>query len=270
MAESIKSIISDGAYNLTEDFISDDNPLAGFIGIEGMVYLLQFARVYIEGIEEESVKQTMYDQYADFVWLIAEKVAPKLDISIEEYAPIFESRCRMYEGYHKAIAAKGGKAPVEYGRIYHMIFSFPIGGIPEEKIPEFESQCLLNTSYFTLLDFIARETCVMNEVYERLEKLKQSLSTQSISEDLMQSTKQSSAEDVAQIWLKSVTQKERKKETQLALKVIDKHIPWDRGTIAEQEISHEKSTSNDGCVKVFALSAIVAIVLLLIITLICS
>lgn len=253
MAESIKSIISDGAYNLTEDFISDDNPLAGFIGFEGMVYLLQFARVYIEGIEEESVKQQMYDQYADFVWLIAEKVAPKLDISIEEYAPIFDSRCRMYEGYHKAISAKGGKALAEYGRIYHMIFSLPIGGIPEEKMPEFESQCLLNTPYFTLLDFIARETCVKNEVCERLEKLKLSLSTQSVKQIIAQS---------------------QGVELQRRLRIIDpkriyeEHISWARES--EKEHKKELDTPNDGCVKVFALSAIVAIVLLWIITLICS
>jgi hypothetical protein len=268
MAESIKSIISDGAYNLTEDFISDDNPLAGFIGFEGMVYLLQFARVYIEGIEEESVKQKMYDQYADFVWLIAEKVAPKLDISIEEYAPIFDSRCRMYEGYHKAISAKGGKALAEYGRIYHMIFSLPIGGIPEEKIPEFESQCLLNTSYFALLDFIARETCVKKEVCERLEKLKLSLSTQSIAGDLMQSAKQNSVEHIDREWFQPVKQKEVQNKSQFGKEIIEEHISWAREP--EKEHKKELDTPNDGCVKVFALSAIVAIVLLWIITFICS
>lgn len=254
MAESIKSIISDGAYNLTEDFISDDNPLAGFIGFEGMVYLLQFARAYIEGIEEESVKQKMYDQYADFVWLIAEKVAPKLDISIEEYAPIFDSRCRMYEGYHKAISAKGGKALAEYGRIYHMIFSLPIGGIPEEKIPEFESQCLLNTSYFALLDFIARETCVKNEVCERLEKLKLSLSTQSVKQIIAQS---------------QGVELQRLDRTLDPKRIYEEYM---RGEYEKyiRNIDTDTKYKNDGCVKVFALSAIVAIVLLWIITFICS
>ena len=89
---------------------------------------------------------------------------------------------------------------------------------------------------FTLLDFITRENCVMNEVCERLEKLKLSLSTQ--------------------LWRQEHAR--------------DIHIDILRAIEQEKEQKKEHDAPYDGCVKVFALSAIVAIVLLWIITLICS
>lgn len=241
MGDNIKSIIADGAYNLTEDFISDENQLAGFIGFEGMVYLLQFTNVYINNIEDKRVRHAMYDQYADLCEQIAEKVVSKLSISTEEYASIFDSRCRMYEKYRKAIFAKRGETLAEYGRIYHMIFSFPIGGIPKEKMQEFEAHCLLNTDYFTINEFIARDTCVMNELCNRLKNLEQHISTQC-------APKREKAVN------NNKTKPRREPVIAQSTKVCD--------------IQKKEVTSNDGCVKIFALALFIFIVLLWIVSLI--